>query len=256
MVNFSKTDTNPSYARKIAIFRNWSGIFIFTLLNFPKGTLFNRVNSLRAKIITDLKELDRYSYCGHSALMGKKKRQWQDIEYVLGFFGKRIGEARKEYRSYVEKGIPMGRRPELVGGGLIRSPGGWDEVKKMRLAGQDRIKSDQRILGESDFVMDVLSEADENFSRKYRLKSRGINFEKVAERVSSLFDLEKDYIIGRGRQRNRVRARDLLCYWCAIELRIPMADLSKRLDMTLAAVSYAVKRGEKIAKEAGCHLDD
>ena len=223
---------------------------------FQELVRYIHLNPLRAKIVTDLKELDRYSYCGHSALMGKKKRQWQDIEYVLGFFGKRIGEARKEYRLYVEKGIPMGRRPELVGGGLIRSLGGWDEVKKMRLAGQDRIKSDQRILGESDFIMDVLSEADENFSRKYRLKSRGINFEKVAERVSSLFDLEKDYITGRGRQRNRVRARDLLCYWCAIELRIPMADLSKRLDMTLAAVSYAVKRGEKIAKEAGCHLDD
>ena len=223
---------------------------------FQELVRYIHLNPLRAKIVTDLKELDRYSYCGHSALMGKKKRQWQDIEYVLGFFGKRIGKARKEYRSYVEKGIPMGRRPELVGGGLIRSLGGWDEVKKMRLAGQDRIKSDQRILGESDFVMDVLSEADENFSRKYRLKSRGINFEKVAERVSSLFDLEKDYITGRGRQRNRVRARDLLCYWCAIELRISMADLSKRLDMTLAAVSYAVKRGEKIAKEAGCHLDE
>ena len=223
---------------------------------FQELVRYIHLNPLRAKIVTDLKELDRYSYCGHSALMGKKKRQWQDIEYVLGFFGKRIGKARKEYRSYVEKGIPMGRRPELVGGGLIRSLGGWDEVKKMRLAGQDRIKSDQRILGESDFVMDVLSEANENFSRKYRLKSRGINFEKVAERVSLLFDLEKDYITGRGRQRNRVRARDLLCYWCAIELRIPMADLSKRLDMTLAAVSYAVKRGEKIAKEAGCHLDD
>ncbi|MBW1822043.1 MAG: transposase [Deltaproteobacteria bacterium] len=214
------------------------------------------LHPLRAKIVTDLKELDSYSYCGHSALMGKKKREWQDIEYVLGFFGKRIGEARKRYRSYVEKGIPMGRRPELVGGGLIRSLGGWDEVKKMRLAGQDRIKSDQRILGENDFVMDVLSEAEENFSRKYRLKRRGFNFEKVTERVCSLFDLEKDYITARGRQRNRVRARDLLCYWCAIELRIPMADLSKRLDMTLAAVSYAVKRGEKIAKEAGWQLDD
>jgi len=167
---------------------------------FQELVRYIHLNPLRAKIVTDLKELDRYSYCGHSALMGKKKRQWQDIEYVLGFFGKRIGKARKEYRSYVEKGIPMGRRPELVGGGLIRSLGGWDEVKKMRLAGQDRIKSDQRILGESDFVMDVLSEADENFSRKYRLKSRGINFEKVAERVSSLFDLDKDYITGRGRQ--------------------------------------------------------
>jgi len=214
------------------------------------------LNPLRAKIVANLKELDRYSYCGHSALMGKKKREWQDIEYVLGCFGKKIGEARKKYRSYVKRGIPLGRRPELVGGGLIRSLGGWDEVKKMRLSGQDRIKSDQRILGESDFVMDILSESEENVSRKYLLKSRGLNFEKVAERVSSLFDLEKDYITARGRQRDRVRARDLLCYWCAIELGIPMADLSKRLDMTLAAVSYAVRRGEKIAKEAGFHLDD
>ena len=62
--------------------------------------------------------------------MGKKEREWQDIEYVLGFFGKKVGEARKEYRSYVEKGIPMERHPEPAGGSLIRSPGGWDEVKK------------------------------------------------------------------------------------------------------------------------------
>ena len=28
----------------------------------------------------------------------------QDTEYILGFFGKRLGEARKEYVSYVKKG--------------------------------------------------------------------------------------------------------------------------------------------------------
>jgi len=32
---------------------------------------------------------------------------------------------------------------------LIRSVGGWDEVKKVRLSGQDRMKGEQRILGES-----------------------------------------------------------------------------------------------------------
>ena len=131
------------------------------------------LNPLRAKVVNDLRELDRYPYCGHSALMGRKKREWQEIEYVLRHFGKRIGEARKAYRSYVEKGVSLGRRPELVGGGLIRSIGGWDEVKKMRLSGQDRIKSDQRILGESGFVIDVLSESEAQFSRKYKLKSRG-----------------------------------------------------------------------------------
>ena len=203
--------------------------------------------------MVSLKELDRYSYSGHSALMGKKKREWQEVAYVLGFFGRRIGEARKGYVSYVREGIPLGRRPELVGGGLIRSLGGWDEVKKM--TGQDRIKSDQRILGESEFVSDVLSESEGQFSRKYKLKSLGYDFEKVVDRISLLFQVEKDYITGRGRQKDRVQARDLLCYWTVVELGMPMVDLARKFDMTPGAVSYAVQRGEKMAKERGYQLE-
>lgn len=66
--------------------------------------------------------------------------------------------------NFVYWGTTVNRWPELVGGGLIRSLGGWDEVKKMRLSGQDRIKSDQRILGEGEFVSDVLSESEAQFS--------------------------------------------------------------------------------------------
>jgi putative transposase len=207
------------------------------------------LNPLRAKIVKDMEELDKYPYSGHSAVMGKVKREWQDIDYVLSCFGKNRGSSRKRYRLYVEEGISMGRRPELVGGGLIRSMGGWGEVKKLRLTGQDRIKSDQRILGESDFVLTVLSEAEENFTEKYALSSRGYNFEKVVERVSLIFDLEEDYITGKGRQADRVKARDLICYWCNNKIGISMADLSRKLGLTIAAVSYAVRRGERVAKE-------
>jgi len=213
------------------------------------------LNPLRAKVVNDLKELDSFSCCGHSALMGRKKREWQEIEYVLGYFGTRIGEARKKYRSYVEKGVALGRRPELVGGGLIRSLGGWDEVKKTRLSGQDRIKSDQRILGESEFVSDVLSESERQFSRKYRLKSLGYDFERVLDRVSTLFQLEKGYISGKGRQRKRVTARDLLCYWSVVELGMPMVDLARKFAITPAAVSCAVQRGEKMARERDYQLE-
>lgn len=213
------------------------------------------LNPLRAKVVNDLKELDRYSYCGHSALMGKQKREWQDVRYVLGFFGKRVGEARKGYASYVKKGIALGRRPELVGGGLIRSLGGWDEIKKMRLRGQDRIKSDQRILGESDFVRDVLSESEDQFSRKYKLKNLGYDFEKVIERVCELFQLEKDYIAGRGRQEERVKARDLVCYWSVVELGMSKVDMARMFDITPAAVSYSVQRGEKMVKKEGYNLE-
>ncbi len=107
---------------------------------------------------------------------------------------------------------------------MIPSQGDWDEVRQRPLSGQDRIKSDQRILGESEFVMDVLSESEERFSRRYAHKRLGYDYDKVLGKVSGLFHLEKDYITGKGRQRDRVTARDLVCDWCAAELGMSMVD--------------------------------
>ena len=71
-----------------------------------------------------LSGLDRYPWCGHSAIMGRKKREWQDRNYVLSWFGKKKLDAKKAYRKYVKEGIEEGRREDLVGGGLIRTLGG------------------------------------------------------------------------------------------------------------------------------------
>ena len=94
------------------------------------------------------------------------------------------------------------------------------------------------------------------FNLEDYLRRLGFDYEKILERVCSVFDLEKDYIIGRGRQKDRVEARDLLCYWSAMELGISMANLAKKLGMTISAVSYAVQRGEKIAKENGYQVEN
>ena len=67
-------------------------------------------------------------------------------------------------------------------------------------------------------------------------------------RVSERFHLEKDYITGKGRQRDRAMARDLVCYWFVSELGISMVDLAHKFHLTPAAVSCAVQRGEKMAK--------
>ena len=50
--------------------------------------------------------------------MGRKKREWQDRDYVLRWFGKKEKEAKRDYRQYVKEGIAEGRREDLVGGGL------------------------------------------------------------------------------------------------------------------------------------------
>ena len=57
-------------------------------------------------------------------LIAGTKNNWQDADYVLAIFGKTIRSARKEYLAYVESGMNQGRRPELVGGGWVRSLGG------------------------------------------------------------------------------------------------------------------------------------
>jgi hypothetical protein len=62
---------------------------------------------------------------GHSVLLGKFKKEWQDDKYVLKWFGGKVGEARRAYRHYVSAGVDQGQRPDLVGGGLVRSQGGW-----------------------------------------------------------------------------------------------------------------------------------
>ena len=205
------------------------------------------LNPVRTGIVSSLSELNGYAYCGHSVLMGKKRRQWQDIDYVLGYFGDNYRRAKRKYYSYVEAGLGQGRRDDLTGGGLIRSLGGWSEVKKRGLKVRDHIKSDERILGESDFVADVISQANETFDRKYELKRMGYDLERIVEHVAEICDIERDDIFIRGKQQKRVRARSLFCYWAVYELGTSLTELARRLNMSVPAVGYSVDRGKLIA---------
>ena len=45
--------------------------------NFLELVRYIHLNPLRAKAVSDLKQLDRYQYAGHSVLMDKKANDWQ-----------------------------------------------------------------------------------------------------------------------------------------------------------------------------------
>jgi len=206
------------------------------------------LNPLRARIVTELKELDKYPYCGHSVLMGKNKRKWQDTDYILRFYNSKYLRARRRYREYVEKGLGDGRRPELVGGGLVRSAGGWSVVKAMR-RGFERMKGDERILGEGDFVETVLKAAQENLDRKSQLDAAGYSFDWLVGRVARQLEIEPKDVLAPGKYALSVKARSLLCYWGTRELGMTTVDLARRLNLAQPTVSQAVKRGQKIAED-------
>ncbi|MCF6291152.1 MAG: transposase [Desulfobacterales bacterium] len=99
------------------------------------------LNPLRAGLVKSLLGLDRYRWSGHGVIMGRYSNDWQDRDYVLRRFGKKEKAARSAYRQFVADGVGQGRRPDLVGGGLVRSLGGWSEVREYRTQGSVRGRS-------------------------------------------------------------------------------------------------------------------
>jgi hypothetical protein len=158
------------------------------------------LNPLRAGLVKDLKDLDKYPWTGHSAILGKRKNPLvpcpvpcpspknrftplncsegapkgiqlgqekpekylaeKTIEDVLLQFGDKLREARRRYRQFVKNGIAQGSRPDLQGGGLVRSAGG-DKRGLLGRKKEERELGDARILGSGNFVSAILQDANE-----------------------------------------------------------------------------------------------
>ena len=206
------------------------------------------LNPLRARLVEDMKSLDKYPWTGHRDLMGKGPHGWQNEDYILALFADSKKLARKRYRGFVEEGISAGKRPDLMGGGLLRSAGGWKRLKEYRKSGI-LVKGDERILGDSDFTETVLKENQEQLERKYRLQTLGYDFERVVDRVAEVLSMSPGEILSRNKSPKTVKGRSLLCYWANRELGMTTVEIAKRLHLSQSAVSRASGRGEKLAKK-------
>ena len=104
-----------------------------------------------------MEALDTYPYSGHSALIDRSSREWQDTRYVLACFSQEQKAPQGSYRAFIEKGIARGRRMDLAGGGVIRSNKGWRPTRNESA----RPKGDERILGDTGFVLQILKSAND-----------------------------------------------------------------------------------------------
>ena len=116
------------------------------------------------------------------------------------------------------------------------------------------LKGDERILGDSDFVKEVLAAHKEQFERRYWLKAQGYDIDRVVEKVAEVFEIELEEIWKPGNQPLRVKARSLVCYWAVRELGMSGTSVGKLLGLGQPAVSRAVARGEKLTQDMNLSL--
>jgi len=197
------------------------------------------LNPIRAKIVKDLEGLDSYKYSGHSAITGTVKRKWQDTDDVLGRFSDKRRVARRLYREFVEAGVRQGRRPELVGGGLLRSYGGWEAVADLR-RGREKYLSDERVLGSTAFIEGIVREAE----KQEKVKSRPVGLDTLIGRISRDMGISRESMTGGGRNRKVTRARGVLAYIWVRYLGRSGHELAKTLGVTPQALYASSSRIE------------
>jgi len=196
------------------------------------------LNLVRAGIVKELGELNRSPWSGHSVLMGYQKREWQDTEYVLSFFGKVVGRRRK-YLQFVKEGIKVGRRPELVGGGLIRSMGGWSGVLALRRRGE-KAASDERILGDGEFVERVLEEWDEIGKANLRLTGVRRSLSLLAQQVCENWGVTIEELKSGSRRRVVLESREEFSQMAVKGFGYSGAEVARYLGVTGSCVTRIV----------------
>ena len=201
------------------------------------------INPLRAKLVDSLSELRRYPWSGHAVLMGKVKRQWQDDGYVLAWFGHKVGESRREHRQYMAEGISQGRRPDLVGGGLIRFQGGWSAVKTMRRLGIVQ-RGDKRILGSGEFVETMMKQADEKVGCQFSSEEQVNRAVQLIERVCRQKQLSVEALQAGSRIREVARVRSQLAEKLVKEYGLSLVETARHLGVTTAAIVNSPRRQE------------
>ena len=208
---------------------------------FKELVRYIHLNPLRAKLVDNLAKLDGYRYCGHSVLMGRVKNDWQDRDYVLEWFGSKEGEAKRAYRRFVKMGIDQGHRSDLIGGGLIRSQGGWSAVNALRRLGV-REKSDERILGSGEFVEQLIQQSDLARKEQFSVHKRRQRTVSYIHRICKKENISVEALKSGSRRQKVSAIRSQLARKLVEEWGVSLTEAGRHLGVSPSAIAKTLYR--------------
>jgi chromosomal replication initiation ATPase DnaA len=135
----------------------------------------------------------------------------------------------------------MGHIPELTGGGLVRSKGGWSQVLAMRGRGEKE-EYDERILGNSDFVNAVLSDAEARQLRQLKYKTGDNTIEKIIEEECKRRQISLQELKTGAKRREVSDARAMIAWRSREELGLLSAEIARHLGVNTSCIVRSIDR--------------
>ena len=212
------------------------------------------LNPLRAGLVRSVSALARYPWSGHAALMGYADRPFQDTDEILGRFGRRVGSARKHLDEFMSD-LDDAKKEERMfkGGGLIRSAGGMEQLRKTPKG--ERQLYDERILGDGQFVQAVLEKTGlENQPVLLNDSKKESQFAALREQVCKLLKLGPNSLCEGSRVKQVVLARSIVAYVAGRYLGWSGRELAKRLGISPGTVSRSTAAGENEIQKLGWEI--
>ena len=208
-------------------------------------TRYIHLNPIRARVVPNIVVLDRYPWTGHSAVMGYVPRRFQAVTEILEVFARSLGTARRRYREFVTDGVSQGRRPELQGGGLRRSAGGWESLAVLR-RGREGWAFDERVLGTGAFVERMLRSMPAPATRSRA--QAAASFLEVLAACAAEWGVTQAEMCGGSRRRVVARARAAASYVGVSELGLPIAHVARTLGVSPPVVRSGLARGAELLR--------
>ena len=203
------------------------------------------LNPLRAGIVHNMAQLDRYPFSGHAVLLGNCTFDGLETQAVLERFGATVAIARDGYRQFVVDGIRDGHRADLGGGGLKRSQGERQQYEYESF--------DARVLGSGDFVESLHIAAP--WGEKL---PKCVPLGRLAEVVAGALGLESATVRKPSKNRLPAAARGKICHLAVFEFGYSGTEVGRYLHLGSSGVSIAARRGELLLhadEELRCRIN-
>jgi len=166
-----------------------------------------------------------------------------DADYVLLQFGRTKRKGLAEYRKFMREGVGLGSQPELIGGGLLRSLGGWSQVIARRRSGNEE-EGDERILGGGDFVHAILKETEERELRQLKLKRSGRTIQRIIDEECKTAGISPREVMNGVRRRAVSRLRAAIVSRGRTELGLSSAEMARHLGVAASSISRLTEKME------------
>lgn len=167
------------------------------------------LNPVRAGLVRDPKN---HRWSGHRTYIGQEDLKWMTVDWVLGQFGSRAGEARRRYAGFIAEGLGEGHREEFHKG-----------------------SDDARVLGDDGFIEKILSKTQIEGRKKIPLG-------KVIETVCRVYGVSETHLKTAAQQRLYSEARAVMG-WLAMELGcVTLTELGHRFNRDVGTMSSGVRR--------------